>query len=273
MLATLLKERSGLTLTSDKAYLLESRLTPVARRRGMSGLADLITALRTRPSADMTSEVIEAMTTNESFFFRDGTPFETLRKVILPRLQTTRAQKRSLRIWCAAASTGQEPMSIAMILDELAMQFAGWSIEMIGTDLSRNALSRAEAGVYSQFEVQRGLPIQQLMKYFEKDGEAWKVSPRLRGMVKYRQFNLLDSMASMGQFDIIFCRNVLIYFDPPTKGRVLEGLRGQLAADGSLFLGAAETVLGLTKAFRPVREHRGLYVPQESAEFQLAATA
>jgi chemotaxis protein methyltransferase CheR len=271
LLALLLKEKSGLTLTPDKSYLLESRLTPVARRHQLTRLEELIGIIRTRPTPDLINEIVEAMTTNESFFFRDNTPFDILKTQILPRMKIKRAARKQLRIWCAAASTGQEPYSIAMILDEKAAEWAGWTIEIIGTDISKNALARAEAGLYSQFEVQRGLPIQLLMKYFEKDAESWRISAKLRSMIKFKHFNLLDSFATLGQFDIIFCRNVLIYFDAPTKGRVMDNMRKQLPEDGSLFLGAAETVLGLTKVFRPVREHRGLYIPTESTEFQLAA--
>ncbi|MEX6724074.1 CheR family methyltransferase [Parapedomonas caeni] len=264
LLSNLLKTRSGLVLGTEKTYLLESRLTPIARRRGLAGLPELVAQLRMRPSEELLVEITEAMTTNESFFFRDTVPFEVLKTHVLPQLKVARAATRRLRIWCAAASTGQEPYSIAMILNEQAAQWAGWNIEIIGTDLCKAALSKAQAGLYSQFEVQRGLPIQLLMKYFAKVGDQWQVSADIRNMVKYRTFNLLESMAGLGQFDIIFCRNVLIYFDAPTKAQVLDNLRRQMPADGSLFLGAAETVLGLTKALKPVREQRGLYIPVDS---------
>lgn len=272
MISQMLKERSGLILTPDKSYLLESRLTPIARKMGMSSLNDLVTELRVRRSEALMAEVTEAMTTNESFFFRDMTPFTVLRDHVLPQLNRTRGSNRRLRIWCAAASTGQEPYTIAMILDEQAARWAGWNIEIVGTDLSLAALERAKAGIYSQFEVQRGLPVQNLVKYFTKVGENWQICDKLRRMVTYKPFNLLDPLTSLGQFDVIYCRNVLIYFDAPTKGKVLDRMRAQMAVDGSLFLGAAETVLGLTQALRPIREHRGLYVPTES-EISYAAAS
>jgi chemotaxis protein methyltransferase CheR len=261
LLSSMLRSRSGLVLTPDKSYLLESRLTPIARKRGQSALSELVNEIRLRPSDALLSEITEAMTTNESFFFRDNTPFETLKTVLLPHFRTARATSKKLRIWCAAASTGQEPYSIAMILSELAAEWGSWSVEITGTDLSLAALEKAKNGLYSQFEVQRGLPIQMLMKYFNKTGENWQISQNLRNMIKYRPFNLLEPMAPLGQFDIIFCRNVLIYFDAPTKGQVLDAMRRQLADDGALFLGAAETVLGLTKSFKPAKDHRGLYQP------------
>jgi chemotaxis protein methyltransferase CheR len=272
MVSQMLKERSGLILTPDKSYLLESRLTPIARKMGLGSLNDLVTELRTRKSEALMGEITEAMTTNESFFYRDMTPFTVLAQHVLPQLHQSRASKRRLRIWCAAASTGQEPYTLAMILDEQAARWAGWTIEIIGTDLSLAALDRAKTGIYSQFEVQRGLPVQNLVKYFTKVGENWQISEKLRRMVSYRPFNLLDPLTAMGQFDVIFCRNVLIYFDAPTKSKVLERLRQQMPADGNLFLGAAETVLGLSQSFRPIREHRGLYVPAESDVAYAAAS-
>lgn len=271
LVAQMLKERSGLMLSPDKSYLLESRLTPIARKMGMTSLNDLVNELRTRRAESLMAEVTEAMTTNESFFYRDMTPFTVLRDHVLPQLRKTRASTRRLRIWCAAASTGQEPYTIAMILDEQAAQWAGWTIDILGTDLSLAALDRAKAGVYSQFEVQRGLPVQNLVKYFVKTGENWQISDKLRRMVTYRPFNLLDPLNVLGQFDIVFCRNVLIYFDAPTKSKILERMRQQMPSDGNLFLGAAETVLGLSQAFRPIRDHRGLYVPTE-CNVGLAAT-
>lgn len=266
LLATTLKNRSGLVLGPEKMYLLESRLTPLARRRGLPGLVELVKEMRQRPTEELLSDITGAMTTNETFFFRDSLPFDTLRDHVLPALKEARSSVRKLRIWCAAASTGQEPYSIAMTFHENAPQWAGWNIEILGTDLSVEALAKAKSATYSQFEVQRGLPIKLMMRYFTKNGDSWQLTPEIQSMVKFKIFNLLDPMNSMGTFDIIFCRNVLIYFDAPTKSRVLEALHNQLASDGSLFLGAAETVLGLSKALRPVREWRGLYVPVDASK-------
>ncbi len=258
-LAKLLKQRSGLMLTQDKVYLLESRLTPIARERGLAGLDELISKLRSSRDEGLMNDVTEAMTTNESFFFRDNTPFDLFRDHVLPMLEKRRTNKK-IRIWCAAASTGQEPYSLAMILKENWHKWQSWNIEIIATDISAQVLDKAKRGHYSQFEVQRGLPIQMLIKYFKQDGEVWKISDEIRRMVNYREFNLLDNFASLGQCDILFCRNVLIYFDQPTKSDVLGRMSQLLAADGALFLGSAETVLGITDKFRPVRSRRGLYV-------------
>jgi chemotaxis protein methyltransferase CheR len=258
-MAGLLKQHSGLIVSKDKIYLLENRLAPIARLHGFSGLGSLIDALRAKPTAALIEDVVEAMTTNESFFFRDGKPFDTFRDKVLPDLITKRAGTKTLRIWCAAASTGQEPYSLAMILKEKAAALAGWKIQIVGTDISRKALDRARAGIYSQFEVQRGLPVQMLVKYFEKQGDVWQVKPDIRSMVDYRSFNLLHDLRPLGQFDVVFCRNVLIYFDLPTKERVLEGISKIMTADGSLFLGGAETVFGVSNLFKPTDGLHGLY--------------
>jgi chemotaxis protein methyltransferase CheR len=258
-MAALLKERSGLVLSSDKTYLLESRLIPVARKRGLKGLDDLVdTIRRTRPEP-LIGDVTEAMTTNESFFFRDTKPFDLFRDHVIPYLLASRADRKFFRIWCAAASTGQEPYSLAMILREQAAKVAGWKHEIIGTDLSREVLERAKSGLYSQFEVQRGLPIQFLVKYFEKKEDQWQVKPDIRGMVQYRELNLLHDLKPLGTFDVVFCRNVLIYFDQPTKGRILENISKLMPTDGMLFLGGAETVLGISDKFKPLPGQRGVY--------------
>jgi chemotaxis protein methyltransferase CheR len=254
-----LRDRSGLVLSDDKQYLIESRLVPVARRNGLASISEIVAKLRTQAPA-LEAAVVEAMTTNESFFFRDKTPFEHLRDEMMPALLAARAGQKKLRIWCAAASTGQEPYTIAMILADMAAKIAGWRIEILGTDLSTEVLDRAKAGLYTQFEVQRGLPIQLLMKHFTQKGDQWEISPAIRSMVQYRPLNLLRDFSSLGQFDIVFCRNVLIYFDQGTKIDVLSRICRMLAPDGYLTLGAAETVVGLTAAFKPHAERRGLYV-------------
>jgi chemotaxis protein methyltransferase CheR len=259
LLSTLLKERSGLVLTKDKTYLLESRLVPVARRRGMAGLEDLVAAIRQQRDEPLLKDVTEAMTTNESFFFRDTRPFEIFEKEILPKLIESRAARKSLRIWCAAASTGQEPYSLAMILKENAAKLAGWRVEIIGTDISGEVLEKAKAGLYSQFEVQRGLPIQLLVKYFTQVKEMWQLAPEIRAMVSYKEHNLLGNLGGLGAFDVVFCRNVLIYFDQDTKRDVLERVSQMIPNDGVLFLGGAETVLGVTDKFAPVQGLRGVY--------------
>ncbi|GAB6053283.1 chemotaxis protein CheR [Magnetospira thiophila] len=257
-IADLLKKKSGQVLGPDKVYLVESRLLPVARKRGLKDLEELVSLLRQQDRA-LVSEVVDAMTTNESFFFRDIKPFDMFRDVTLPQLMEDRAARKSLRIWCAAASSGQEPYSLAMILKEAAAKMAGWRVEILASDISVSMLEKAKAGKYSQFEVQRGLPIQNLVKYFKKQDESWVIDPSLRSMVKFREFNLLDDMRPLGTFDVIFCRNVLIYFDQPTKSKILDDMAKMISEDGSLFLGGAETVLGLTDRFKPMPGHRGIY--------------
>src|SRR5207248_1114300 len=208
----------------------------------------------------LTTEVVEAMTTNETFFFRDKIPFDYLRE-ILPALMQARANRRSLRIWSAASSTGQEPYSIAMLLKEAGQALAGWRIEIVATDLSQGVLEKSKAGLISQFEVQRGLPIQLLVKHFTQVGELWQLNADIRAMVQHRQLNLLEDFSHLGVFDVIFCRNVLIYFDQETKAAIFDRVAKNLENDGILALGAAESVVGISEAFKPYPERRGLYRP------------
>jgi chemotaxis protein methyltransferase CheR len=257
----LVRERSGLVLSADKQYLVESRLLPVARKAALASLSDLVRRLKEANAQALAVEVVEAMMTNESFFFRDKLPFEHFRETIIPALIAARARQHRIRIWCAAASTGQEPYSLAMCLKEMTRQLAGWKIDILATDISNEVLEKAKAGIYSQFEVQRGLPIQMLIKYFTQVGETWQIAPEIRAMIQFRPFNLLNDFGSLGMFDVVFCRNVLIYFDQPTKVGVLNRIARTAERDGYLVLGAAETVVGLTDSFKPVPERRGLYSP------------
>ncbi|MBE9556671.1 MAG: protein-glutamate O-methyltransferase [Proteobacteria bacterium] len=259
LLCGIVKSRSGLTLSPDKAYLLENRLMAVSRKWGMSDIDGLASAVRGGPNEELLREITEAMTTNETLFFRDQTPFEQLEKVVLPRLLETRKESRRIRIWSAACSSGQEPYSIAMILKGMGSILDDWRIDIYATDISRAMLDKARAGLYTQFEVQRGLPIAMLMKYFQQAGDKWEIDPSIRSMVEYQEFNLLNDPTGKGQFDVVFCRNVLIYLDPPTKGRVLENVWKIMPADGILYMGGAETVMGVTEKFQPVSEHRGMY--------------
>jgi chemotaxis protein methyltransferase CheR len=206
-----------------------------------------------------TAEVVEAMTTNETFFFRDKIPFDHLRETMVPALLQARANRRTLRIWCAASSTGQEPYSIAMCLKEFGAALTGWRVEILATDLSQGVLEKSRAGLFSQFEVQRGLPIQLLVKHFTQVGELWQLNADIRAMVQHRQLNLLQDFGQLGTFDVIFCRNVLIYFDQDTKVGTLERLARAIEPDGFLVLGAAESVVGISDAFKPHPDRRGLY--------------
>jgi chemotaxis protein methyltransferase CheR len=258
---TFLRQRSGLVLSAEKQYLVESRLLPIVRKQGLGGLHELVAVLKSSGASKLAVEVVEAMTTNETFFFRDKLPFDHFREVVLPTLMAARANQKRLRIWCAAASSGQEPYSLAMGLREITPTLTGWRVDILATDLSGEMLERARAGVYSQFEVQRGLPIHLLVKYFTQAGEQWQIAPELRSMVQFRPINLLKDFSALGSFDLVFCRNVLIYFDQETKTDLLTRMARQILADGYLVLGAAETVVGLTHAFRPVPDKRGLYAP------------
>lgn len=269
-LQSFLKQKSGLVLSNDKQYLIESRLMPIARKAGLQTISDLISKLKMSSEKALQDQVVEAMTTNESFFFRDKTPFDHFTETILPHMVANR-QGKKIRIWCAAASTGQEPYSLAMCIKENAAKLNGARFEILGTDLSHEVLEKAKVGYYSQFEVQRGLPVQFLLKYFTQHGEMWQVKPEIRSMVTYKPYNLLDSFAALGQFDVIFCRNVLIYFDQATKTDIMNRLSKQMADDGFLVLGAAETVVGLSNEFKSVSGKRGLYGTARAAAATNAA--
>jgi chemotaxis protein methyltransferase CheR len=256
-LADLLTRRCGHALPADKTHLVASRLAPVARRYGFNKTDQLLAELRHAPE-ELAHAVTEAMMTNESSFFRDKAVFDHFRGVILPSLLSARANSRRLRIWCAAASTGQEPYSLAMILDEAKIA-PDWHIELLATDLCSDTIARAVEGRYSPFEAQRGLGVQTLVRYFAQDGDRWRICERLRRMVSFRTFNLLDSFGWLGEMDVIFCRNALLYFEPHAKRACLEKLSGTLANDGYLLLGASETMEGTSTAFVPCDDVRGIY--------------
>jgi chemotaxis protein methyltransferase CheR len=256
-----LKTQSGLALANEKRYLLESRLAPLCPRFKCQSIGEIVTQLRGNKSKDLEKAVVDAMTTNETFFFRDKMPFDLFKDVMLPQYLASRASTRRLRIWCAACSSGQEPYSLAMILDQAKAKLTGWQFEIIATDLSNDILEKAKQGVYSQFEVQRGLPVNLMMTYFKQNGDLWQINQNIRSMIQFKPINLIKDFSALGTFDIIFCRNVLIYFDAPTKSQIMKRLADSLQNDGSLLLGAAETVIGLTESLSPHGTHRGLYVP------------
>ncbi|MDO8288252.1 MAG: protein-glutamate O-methyltransferase CheR [Parvibaculum sp.] len=258
-----LYDRSGLSLTPDKSYLLESRLAPIARRLKHKALSDLIDQMRVRADEALTIEVVEAMTTNETLFFRDRWPFERFSQMILPALLEANKATKRIRIWCAACSSGQEPYSLAMLLAEAGHLLGGWQVELIGTDISEEMLDRCRKGWYSAFEVQRGMTPELLKKYFIKDNDGWLISDKLRAMVKFRNFNLLADPSASGVglsgLDLIFCRNVLIYFDETTRRQVFSGMAKAMKPAGFLCLGGAETVIGISDAFRILPGERGLF--------------
>ncbi|MEM5582918.1 protein-glutamate O-methyltransferase CheR [Roseibium sp. AS2] len=265
-LKNFLKTRSGLVLSNDKQYLVESRLLPIARNAKLETLSAVIQQLQRSGNRALETDVIEAMTTNESFFFRDKTPFDHFNETMLPALLESRGMRKQLKVWCAAASTGQEPYSLAICLKEQAAKIGGWRLKILGTDLSQEVLEKAKTGLYSQFEVQRGLPIQMLLKYFEQKGDIWQINAGMRAMIEWKKLNLLENFNHLGEFDIIFCRNVLIYFDQATKSDILGRLAKSMPDDGFLVLGAAETVVGLTDAFKPVPGKRGLFQKKQAVQ-------
>ena len=255
--------RSGLALGPEKLYLLETRLAPIMRQENLPTLDAL--AQRIGRNETLSRAVVEAMTTNESLFFRDATPFQHLRQHALPDFHRTRPPGRKLRIWSAAASTGQEAYSLAITAWETPRLLEDRGIEILGTDIATGPLTRARAGLYSPFEVQRGLTGPQLARYFAREGDQWRAAPFLRAMTRFKEWNLLSPLAALGTFDIVFCRNVLIYFDPPTKTRVLAAIRRQMAPDGLIYLGASETPIGLAADLVRAAPNCGVYTLAQAA--------
>ena len=248
---------SGIVLDESKRYLIESRLLPIVRQSQLDSLDGLCAVLRTRANTQIQKQVVEAMTTHETLFFRDVAPFDALRTEMLPVLIEQRKVFRTLRVWSAAASSGQEAYSLAMLLLEVGLE--GWNIQILGTDLSDSILERAREARYKQNEVNRGLPAQYLVKYFERKGMDWQVKDHVRKMVRFERFDLRQSMRAKGPFDVIFCRNCLIYFDLPTRKKILSELRGALFAGGYLVLGGTESTLNLDDQLRRVVAGRAVY--------------
>jgi chemotaxis protein methyltransferase CheR len=270
-LAQVVRRRSGQVLPVHKPHLLEGRLAKVMRRFGFRSVDALVRDLR-HGRDTLARAVTEAMTTNESSFFRDRTAFDHFRDRVLPRLMEARAGSKRLRIWSAACAAGQEPYSIAMLLDDLKLPAKGWSIDLIATDLSGEMIARAEEGLYSHFELQRGLTVRRLVAHFDQEGEgAWRLHENLRRMVTFRQFNLLDSFGWLDDLDVVFCRNVLIYFEQKTKVQVIEKIGEMLQPDGVLLLGHSENLHGVSSAFVQAGRAHGLYVKGKAAAQRLAS--
>ena len=243
-------ERSAIQLEAGKEYLIESRLETLARTEGLSGAAAIVDAIKKSPSGPMANKLIEAMTTNETSFFRDRLPFDALRDSVLPGLIAARSSVRRLNIWCGAASTGQEPYSIALTIREHFPELTAWNVKIVATDISNDVLEKARSGRYSQLEVNRGLPAEMLVRHFERDGSRWKLRSNVRDMVEFRELNLVGAWPVLPKPDIVFLRNVMIYFDVASKQKILAKISGMLARDGYLFLGAGETTLNLDSSFR-----------------------
>jgi chemotaxis protein methyltransferase CheR len=252
---TLVRDKSAIVLEPGKEYLVQARLLPVARKQGLADISALVERLK-RGDGILTNEVVEAMTTNETSFFRDVHPFEMLRDECLPELISKRGAQRQLRIWSAASSTGQEAYTIAMTLRENFPQLAGWNVSILGTDLSQEVVEKARGGRYAQIEVNRGLPAPMLLKYFDRAGMAWKVKPDLCKFVEFKQMNLVAPWPALPKMDVVFLRNVLIYFDAATKKEVLARVKKVLAPDGYLFLGAAESTLQYDNTFERITRAR-----------------
>jgi chemotaxis protein methyltransferase CheR len=250
-------QQSGIVLDDNKHYLLESRLLPIVRQHKLTSIADLCDRLRSPQSPELKQQVIEAMTTNETLFFRDASPFDALRSEVLPRLIEQRSSMKTLRFWSAAASSGQEAYSLAMLLREIGL--ANWHIQILATDLSEQVLQRARAARYLQIEVNRGLPAPYLVKYFKHEGLEWQLKDEIRRMVQFQRFDLRDFPTGFGPFDVVFCRNVLIYFDLETKKKILRALRQTMHNDAHLVLGASETTLNLDDTFQRVPVGKAIF--------------
>ncbi|KAF2990332.1 protein-glutamate O-methyltransferase CheR [Methylocystis sp. MJC1] len=259
---------TGIAFGADKQYLVESRLAPVMRAHGLADFADLVDAFERGDNDPLMRDVIDALTTNETFFYRDRTPFENFRTQLLPSLLVSRAKERRLRFWCAACSTGQEAYSLAMLLENEAAALRGWRLDILATDLSTRAVETARNGRYSQFEVQRGLSTNLLLRHFHRAGASWRVNEHLRARIDFRDFSLLSDYAALGAFDVIFCRNVLMYFEPETKRAVLARLAGALNESGYLFLGASETAAE-ANAFFSQTTPDGIWQTRRRAQPQL----
>jgi chemotaxis protein methyltransferase CheR len=268
LVAALCRTRAGLKVDRDKPYLIESRLAPLARREGFGSIVDLVAALRASRDDSLIWALVEAMASTETAFFRDREAFALLRDEVLPALSHQR-EGEPIRVWSAACSTGQEAYSLAILADAAHRLAPGARVEIFASDLSERALEKAQSGLYTQFEVQRGLPIRLLLQHFDKDGEAWALSPRIRQRVRWKRVNLLGDLAELGEFDLILARNIVTGLDAAARGRVLENLAGALAPEGVLMLGAQETATEAPDALRPDLLRRGFYSRHPS--FQAAA--
>lgn len=259
IIAALIKQEAGISLSDDKDYLVESRLLPVARSHGMNDVNALADHIKSNASArELVAEITDAMTTNETSFFRDTKPFTHFREYTMPKiLEATSSGK--VRIWCAACSSGQEPYTLSMCLQEDNASLGGREVDMLATDISPSMVKKAQAGKYSQFEVQRGMPIQLLLKYFTQEGDDWQINQATRDMVTYKELNLLGDFGSLGSFDAVFCRNVLIYFEDDLKGQILDGIAALLKPHGVLYLGSSENVMGISDKYAAIAGQAGAF--------------
>lgn len=267
-LANLLEQRTGQQIAPSRTWRVDTVLKPLLKARGLGSLAALVDVMEARPDPALAGEVVEALLNNETFFFRDAAVFEQLRGNVLDELRAARANSRRLAIWCAGCSTGQEAYSLAMIFAGDPARWANWTIDITATDVSEAALVKGKAGFYSQFEIQRGLPVTAMLRWFDQVGQDWRVKRDLARLVRFRRHNLL--MAQTGRFDLVLCRNVLLYFSPERRREAFDRLAASIVPDGYLVLGAGETVIGQTEAFVPAPNARGLYRPAIQAQRQVA---
>ncbi len=263
-IANLLREQCALVLDSGKDYLINSRLSPIVQRHGLTSIDQLVIRLRENSNSSLVAEVVEAMVTTETSFFRDVHPFETLKKFVLPKLIELRRPQRQLNIWCAASSSGQEPYSIAMLLKEYFPDLAGWQINLTATDISHEMLQRSRAGRYSQLEVNRGLPTTLLLKWFRQEGGVWEIDEQIRRMMTFKPMNLAQPWPAMPVWDLVFLRNVMIYFDNDVKKTILGRVSHSLGDDGYLVLGGAETTFGLDNSFQRVETLKSGFYQRKS---------
>ena len=259
ILAGLLEARTGQQLTMSRRWRIETALSSLLRERGIASLDELITILVMGKEPSLSQQVVEALLNNETYFFRDRTPFDQISQVILPRLRELRGTERRIRIWSAGCSTGQEVYSLAMMFADDPMKWVGWTIDILGTDVSEGVVNRARSGMYSQFEVQRGLGITQMIKWFEETPEGWRAAEGLRKNVRFQVHNLLEPVPYPGQFDIVLCRNVLLYLNADKKRLAFDRLASAMAPDGLFVMGAGETVIGQTDRLSADRDWRGVY--------------
>ncbi len=263
-IANLLRDQCALVLDPGKDYLINSRLSPIAQRHGLTSIDHLVRRLRDTSDSSLVSDVVEAMVTTETSFFRDVHPFETLKKIVLPKLIELRRPQRQLNIWCAASSSGQEPYSIAMLLKEYFPDLAGWQINLTATDISHEMLQRSRAGRYSQLEVNRGLPTNLLLKWFRQEGGVWEIDEQIRRMMTFKPMNLAQPWPAMPVWDLIFLRNVMIYFDNDVKKSILGRVSRSLGDDGYLVLGGAETTFGLDNSFQRIETLKSGYYQRKT---------
>lgn len=253
------KQRAAIVLDAEKSYLLETRLLPLQRQYKFATLEDMVAALKANRTSGLERDVLEAMTTNETFFFRDQVPFETLQTMVMPKIIEARRDSRHLRFWCAASSTGQEPYSVAMVLKEHFPELGSWKLDFIATDINETVLEQARAGRFKKHEVERGLAPELRERYFRKDGDQWQVHENLRNMIEFKKLNLIDAWHWDAPFDIVFIRNVMIYFDVPTKQRIFQRIRKYMRPDGFMFLGGAESTVNIDNKFECHRSGRSVY--------------